>query len=69
MFLEEINCVFVTLAPAMLQFLHYKIFGRHRVPEGWIVVTAGNPQEYNSSVCEFDIVTWDRLKRIDVEPD
>lgn len=69
LFLDEINCVSETLAPAMLQFLQYKIFGRHRVPAGWIVVTAGNPPEYNSSVREFDIVTWDRLKRIDVEPD
>lgn len=69
LFLDEINCVSETLAPAMLQFLQYKIFGRHTVPEGWVVVTAGNPPEYNNSVREFDIVTWDRLKRIDVEPD
>ena len=69
LFLDEINCVSETLAPSMLQFLQYKIFGRHRVPAGWIVVTAGNPPEYNHSVREFDIVTWDRLKRIDVEPD
>lgn len=69
LFLDEINCVSETLAPAMLQFLQYKIFGRHRVPEGWIVVTAGNPPEYNNSVRDFDIVTWDRLKRIDIEPD
>ena len=69
LFLDEINCVSETLAPSMLQFLQYKIFGKHRVPEGWIVVTAGNPPEYNNSVREFDIVTWDRLKRIDVEPD
>ncbi|MCI6054354.1 ATP-binding protein [Dysosmobacter sp.] len=69
LFLDEINCVSETLAPSMLQFLQYKIFGRHRVPDGWIVVTAGNPPEYNKSVREFDIVTWDRLKRIDVEPD
>ena len=69
LFLDEINCVSETLAPAMLQFLQYKIFGRHCVPDGWIVVTAGNPPEYNNSVREFDIVTWDRLKRIDVEPD
>lgn len=68
LFLDEINCVSETLAPSMLQFLQYKIFGRHRVPSGWIVVTAGNPPEYNNSVREFDIVTWDRLKRIDVEP-
>lgn len=69
LFLDEINCVSETLAPAMLQFLQYKIFGRHHVPDGWIVVTAGNPPEYNNSVRDFDIVTWDRLKRIDVEPD
>ena len=69
LFLDEVNCVSETLAPAMLQFLQYKVFGRHQVPEGWIVVTAGNPPEYNNSVREFDIVTWDRLKRIDVDPD
>ena len=69
LFLDEINCVSETLSPIMLQFLQYKVFGRHRVPDGWIVVTAGNPPEYNQSVREFDLVTWDRLKRIDVEPD
>ena len=41
LFLDEINCVSETLAPAMLQFLQYKVFGQHRVPEGWIIVTAG----------------------------
>ena len=69
LFLDEINCVSETLTPIMLQFLQYKVFGRHSVPEGWIVVTAGNPPEYNQSVREFDIVTWDRLKRVDCEPD
>ena len=69
LFLDEINCVSETLTPAMLQFLQYKIFGRHRVPDGWIVVTAGNPPEYNRTAHDFDIATWDRLKRIDVEPD
>ncbi|MFQ8868181.1 MAG: ATPase, partial [Eggerthella lenta] len=62
-------CVSETLTPAMLQFLQYKVFGRHRVPDGWIVVTAGNPPEYNRTAHDFDIATWDRLKRIDVEPD
>ncbi len=69
LFLDEINCVSETLAPAMLQFLQYKTFGTHQIPKGWIVVTAGNPPEYNKSVRDFDIVTWDRLKRMDVEPD
>lgn len=69
LFLDEINCVSETLAPAMLQFLQYKVFGKHKVPKGWIVVTAGNPPEYNNSVRDFDIVTWDRLKKVVVEPD
>lgn len=68
LFLDELNCVSETLAPAMLQFLQFKIFGRHKVPDGWIIVTAGNPPEYNKSVREFDIVTMDRIKKIDVEP-
>ena len=69
LFLDEVNCVSETLAPAMLQFLQYKTFGKYQVPEGWVVVTAGNPPEYNNSVREMDIVTWDRLKRIDIVPD
>ncbi|MEC4295208.1 ATP-binding protein [Adlercreutzia shanghongiae] len=69
LFLDEINCVSETLTPAMLQFLQYKVFGRHAVPAGWIVVTAGNPPEYNRTARDFDIATWDRLKRIEVEPD
>ncbi len=69
LFLDEINCVSETLSPAMLQFLQYKVFGRHSVPEGWVIVTAGNPPEYNKSVREFDVVTMDRLKILEVEPD
>ena len=66
LFIDEINCVSETLAPTMLQFLQGKTFGNHKVPEGWIIVAAGNPPEYNKSVKEFDIVTLDRVKRIDV---
>ncbi|MDO4804202.1 MAG: AAA family ATPase [Lachnospiraceae bacterium] len=69
LFLDEINCVSETLAPTMLQFLQYKTFGTHRVPEGFVIVTAGNPPEYNRSVRDFDIVTLDRVKRLDVEAD
>ncbi len=69
LFIDEINCVSETLAPAMLQFLQCKTFGNHAVPEGWIIVAAGNPPEYNKSVREFDVVTLDRVKKIEVEPD
>lgn len=69
LFIDEINCVSETLAPAMLQFLQYKTFGNHKIPDGWIIVAAGNPPEYNKSVREFDIATLDRIKKIDVEAD
>ena len=69
LFLDEINCVSETLAPSMLLFLQYKMFGRHRVPDGWVVVTAGNPPQFNRSVREFDIVTLDRMKVIEVDAD
>lgn len=69
LFIDEINCVSETLAPAMLQFLQCKTFGNHAIPQGWIIVTAGNPPEYNQSVREFDLVTLDRVKKIDVTAD
>ena len=69
LFLDEINCISETLTPMMLQFLQCKTFGNQRLPEGWVVVAAGNPPEYNKSVREFDVVTLDRVKRIDVEED
>lgn len=69
LFLDEINCISETLAPSMLQFLQTKTFGKHRVPKGWVILTAGNPPEYNNSVREFDLATMDRLKAIDVEPE
>lgn len=69
LFLDEINCVSETLMPAMLQFLQYKTFGSHHLPEGWVIVAAGNPPAYNRAVRDFDTVTLDRVKRMEVEPD
>ena len=69
LFLDEVNCVSETLYPSMLQFLQFKTFGAHAVPDGWIIVCAGNPPEYNRSVHEFDVATLDRIRKIEVEPD
>ncbi len=69
LFLDEINCVSETLSPSMLRFLQYKSFGSHKVPDGWVIVTAGNTPEYNKSVREYDIATLDRVQKIDVESD
>lgn len=69
LFLDEINCVSETLAPTMLQFLQNKTFGNHALPVGWVIVAAGNPAEYNKSVREYDIVTLDRVRVLNVEAD
>ncbi len=69
LFIDEINCVSETLAPMMLQFLQGKSFGNQKVPKGWIIVAAGNPPEYNKSVRDFDVVTLDRVKVINVDAD
>ena len=69
LFIDEINCVSEPLAPPMLQFLQGKTFGNQPVPAGWVIVAAGNPPEYNKSVRDFDLVTLDRVRRIDIEPE
>lgn len=69
LFIDEINCVSETLAPAMLELLQHKKFGTHKIPDGWILTAAGNPEEFNKSVNELDMVTLDRVKKLDVEPD
>ena len=69
LFLDEINCVSETLAPVMLMLLQNKRFGNEAVPAGWVIVAAGNPPEYNNSVHDFDVVTLDRMRRIDIEAD
>ncbi len=69
LFIDEINCVSETLAPAMLDLLQNKKFGPHRIPDGWVLAAAGNPQEFNDSAREFDIATLDRIRVIEVEAD
>ncbi len=69
LFLDEINCVSETLTPVILQLLQNKTFGNHALPTGWLIVTAGNPPEYNKSVRELDMVTLDRVKHMEISAD
>lgn len=69
LFLDEINCAPDALMPAILLFLQHKMFGSKRLPEGWVIVTAGNLPEYNRSVKKFDLAVLDRLKSFRVEQD
>ena len=68
LFIDEVNCVSETLAPVMLTLLQDKKFGGYEIPDGWVLVTAGNPPgDINRSAREFDVVTDDRLSFIEVE--
>ena len=69
LFLDEFNCASETLRPAMLQLLQSKTFGPHALPEGWMLVLAGNPGEYNSSAVALDPVMADRVRLLWVAPD
>ena len=69
LFLDEFNCASETLRPAMLQLLQSKTFGPHALPEGWMLVLAGNPGEYNSSAVALDPVMADRVRLLWVDPD
>ena len=68
LFIDEINRGF---RDAGLTMLHLAVQDlRHQaVPAGWVIVAAGNPPEYNKSVRDLDIVTLDRVRRMDIEPD
>lgn len=69
LFIDEVNCASETLSAPMLQLFQNKTLGQSRIPDGWILVMAGNPPEYNKSAKEFDAVTRDRLRIINVVPD
>ena len=69
LFLDEINCIPESMSAVMLQLFQNKTLGQSRIPEGWVLVLAGNPPEYNKSVKLFDAVTRDRIRIINVVPD
>lgn len=69
LFLDEANCISETIRPIMLGLYQAKKLGQHSIPEGWIIVTAGNPVEYNKAAGDFDTVTLDRIEKIELTPD
>lgn len=69
LFLDEFNCASESLRPILLQLLQDKSFGPHAIPDGWMLVLAGNPSEYNRAASELDPVTADRLRMVYIRPD
>lgn len=64
--LDEFSCVSDSIMPAMLAFLQTKNIGMHTLPEGWVIVLCGNPQEYNRSAKRFDPAIMDRIRKVSV---
>lgn len=69
LFLDEFNCASESLRPILLQLLQDKSFGPHQIPDGWMLVLAGNPSEYNRSSTDLDAVTADRIRLLHIKPD
>ena len=69
LFIDEINCVSETLVPTMLQFLQNKTFGTHPCTGRLDHCCCRQPGRIQPLCREFDIVTLDRVKRMDIEPD
>lgn len=69
LFLDEFNCASESLRPIMLQLLQDKSFGPHAIPDGWMLVLAGNPAEYNRAASDLDPVTADRMRLVHIVPD
>lgn len=69
LFLDEFNCASESLRPIMLQLLQDKSFGPHAIPDGWMLVLAGNPSEYNRAATDLDPVTADRMRLLHIQPD
>ncbi|MBR6543350.1 MAG: AAA family ATPase, partial [Anaerotignum sp.] len=67
LFLDEFNCASDSVWPVMLQLLQEKTLGNHALPEGWMLVLAGNPVEYNAGATELDTVIADRLRMVWIE--
>ena len=55
-----------TLAPTIFAVLQCKTFG-NQACRGLECIGGGQPAEYNKSVRDFDIVTLDRVRRMDIE--
>ena len=69
LFLDEFNCASDSLHPIMMQLLQDKSFGPHAIPDGWMLVLAGNPSAYNRSARDLDAVIADRMRVMHIQPD
>lgn len=65
--LDEFASMPESLVAPMLAFLQNKTIGNHRLPEGWVLILASNPPEYNRTARTFDAAIMDRVRVMKVE--
>ncbi len=67
--LDEFNCASDTIMPVMLAFLQSRNIGLYCLPDDWVIVLCGNPEEYNSSAKKFSPAIMDRVRKIEIVPE
>lgn len=69
LFLDEINCCSESLFRILLTLLQSKKIANYDIPDGWVIICAGNDPTDNNSAREFDGAILDRLFCIEIIPD
>lgn len=67
--LDEFASMPESLVAPMLAFLQNKTIGNHSLPEGWIMILASNPPEYNRTARIFDAAIMDRVRVMEIQYD
>lgn len=67
--LDEFASMPESLVAPMLAFLQNKTIGNHCLPEGWVLILASNPPEYNRTARSFDAAIMDRVRVMKLEYD
>ena len=64
--LDEFASMPESLVAPMLAFLQNKTIGNHKLPEGWVLILASNPPEYNRTARTFDAAIMDRVRTMQI---
>lgn len=67
--LDEFASMPESLVAPMLAFLQNKSIGNNCLPEGWVLILASNPPEYNRTARRFDAAIMDRVRVMKLEYD
>lgn len=68
-FIDELPCTTKSVLNAFLQLiLDRRIGDRYKLPDGWVIIAAGNKAEHGAAVVELTAPMKNRLVHIAVEP-